>query len=157
MFVNPDFSDLLSVFNDNHVKYLVIGGYAYVLYAEPRYTKDLDLWVSTDAENAIAVYTALKSLGAPLDGLTEADFSEDGYCYQVGLPPLRVDILMGIRGESFDSAWERRNEVDMGGLVVPFISREDLIEVKQASRRPQDLFDADLLERAGADPEPPQG
>ncbi len=60
MFVNSDFTDLLRLFNANSVRYLVIGGYAVVQYAEPRFTKDLDLWISTDASNAIAVYATLR-------------------------------------------------------------------------------------------------
>jgi hypothetical protein len=78
MFVNSDFTDLLKLFNDNNVRYLIIGGYAIIQYAEPRYTKDLDLWISTDNVNAATVYAALKAFGAPLAGITEADFSEDG-------------------------------------------------------------------------------
>ena len=79
MFVNSDFSDLLRILNANRVKYLVIGGYAVVLYAEPRYTKDLDMWISTDTANAEAVYKSLREFGAPLEGLTAKDFSEEGY------------------------------------------------------------------------------
>ena len=145
MFVNSDFTDLLKLFNDNHVRYLVIGGYAIILYAEPRFTKDLDLWISTDTDNAAAIYKALKIFGAPLTGLTEADFSEEGNFYQMGVPPVRVDILMGIPGGDFEQAWRSRREVDFGGLVVPFISKQDLIAVKKASGRPQDLIDVDLL------------
>jgi len=98
MFVNSDFSDLLSLFNANNVEYLVIGGYALIQYAEPRYTKDLDLWISTDPENASAVFRSLQHFGAPLEGLTQKDFAEDGFFYQMGVPPVRVDILMGIPG-----------------------------------------------------------
>ena len=145
MFVNSDFSDLLRLFNANGVRYLVIGGYAVIQYAEPRYTKDLDLWISADKDNAAAVYKALKEFGAPLVGLTEADFAEEGYFYQMGIPPIRVDILMGIPGLEFDSAWQHRVEVDFDDLVVRFVSREDLIQAKRASGRPQDLIDADLL------------
>jgi hypothetical protein len=147
MFINSDFSDLLRLFNANHVRYLVIGGYAIVQYAEPRFTKDLDLWISTDKANAKAVYDALKSFGAPLMDLTEADFSEEGYFYQMGVPPIRIDLLMGIPGGDFERAWINRNEVDFEGLDVPFISRQDLIAVKTASGRPQDLIDADLLSK----------
>jgi hypothetical protein len=147
MFVNSDFTDLLRLFNDNNVKYLVIGGYAFIQYAEPRFTKDLDLWISTETNNAAAVYKALKTFGAPLAGLTEVDFSEDGYFYQMGVPPVRVDILMGIPGGDFEQAWKNRNNVDFDGLVVPFISRQDLINSKKASGRPQDLIDADLLSK----------
>jgi len=145
MFVNSDFTDLLKLFNDNHVKYLVIGGYAVVQHAEPRYTKDLDLWINADAVNAEAVYKALREFGAPLAELTEKDFAEEGYFYQMGVPPVRVDILMGIPGIEFDGAWQKRVEVDFDGLPVPFISKEDLIKAKLASGRPQDLIDADLL------------
>jgi len=147
MFVNSDFSDLLKLFNDNRVKYLVIGGYAVIQYAEPRFTKDLDLWISTEPANAAAVYKALKEFGAPLADMTEADFAEEGYFYQMGVPPMRVDILMGVPGGNFEHAWKNRNEVDFDGLNVPFISRQDLIKVKKAAGRPQDLIDAKSLSR----------
>jgi hypothetical protein len=149
MFVNSDFSDLLRLFNDNDVKYLVIGGYAFIQYAEPRYTKDLDVWISTDSENAAAVYEALRDFGAPLAGLTEDDFAEEGYFYQMGVPPIRVDILMGIPGLEFEAAWRSRIEVDFEGLPVMFISRDDLITTKLASGRPQDLIDAETLAQSG--------
>ena len=147
MFVNSDFTDLLNVFRKFKVKYLVIGGYALIQYAEPRYTKDLDLWISTDRENAVSVFRALKSFGAPLTGLTENDFSEEGYFYQMGIPPLRVDILMGVPGLDFKSAWKNKIEIDFDGLPVPFISKQDLIITKIASGRPQDLIDVDLLSK----------
>ena len=149
MFVNSDFTELLKLFNDSKVKYLIIGGYAFIQYAEPRYTKDLNLWISTDTTNAAAVYAALKAFGVPLTELTEKDFAEEGYFYQMGVPPIRVDILMGIPGIEFEQAWKRREGVDFDGLVVPFISKGDLITAKLASGRPQDLIDADILTRAG--------
>jgi predicted nucleotidyltransferase len=149
MFVNSDFTDLLKLFSDNHVRYLIIGGYAVIQYAEPRYTKDLDLWISTDTKNAASVYAALQEFGAPLTGLTEADFSEEGYFYQMGNPPMRVDVLMGIPGLEFEQAWDKRVEVDFDGLLVSFISREDLITSKRASGRAQDIIDADTLSQVG--------
>jgi len=145
MFVNSDFSDLLRLFNANQVRYLVIGGYALMQYAEPRYTKDLDLWISADAINAQAIYRALREFGAPLTDLTAADFAQEGYFYQMGVPPVRVDILMGIPGAVFAEAWPRRMEVDFDGLVVPFIARQDLIAAKRAAGRPQDLLDVASL------------
>lgn len=145
MFVNSDFSDLLKIFNDHNVKYLVVGGYAVIQYGEPRLTKDLDVWVSTKKTNASRVYKALKAFGAPLSDLTEQDFSEDGTFYQMGIPPLRVDVLMGLPGVNFDKAWNQRVEVDFDGLIVPFISRQDLITLKRTSGRLQDAIDADQL------------
>lgn len=148
MFVNSDFSDLLNLFKANRVKYMVIGGYAVVQYTEPRFTKDLDLWISTDPDNAKAVFDALKEFGAPLEGMTPNDFSEEGYFYQMGVPPVRVDILMGIPGVKFDEAWERRVEVQFDDIPVTIISKRDLIAAKRAAGRPQDLLDADSLEQA---------
>lgn len=145
MFINSDFSDLLRHFRSNGVRYLVVGGYAVVQHAEPRFTKDLDLWISTKHDNAAAVFKALSEFGAPLAGMTEEDFSEEGYFYQMGVPPVRVDILMGIPGVDFAEAWERRIEVLYGDLPVMFISRQDLIASKRAAGRPQDIIDIDLL------------
>ena len=127
MFVNSDFSDLLSLFNARNVRYLVIGGYAVVQHGEPRFTNDLDLWIGAETRNAVAVFGALRDFGAPLVGLTASDFEEDGYFYQMGTPPSRVDVLMGIPGVEFREAWERRVEVDFDGLQVAFISHRDLM------------------------------
>jgi len=145
MFVNSDFSDLLRIFNDPNVRYMVIGGYAVVQYAEPRFTKALNVLISTDTANADAVFKALHECGAPLTGLTPKDFSEEGFFFQMGVPPIRVDVLMGIPGIQFDECWSRRNEVDFDGLKVIFMSKDDLITSKRAAGRPQDLIDADLL------------
>lgn len=145
MFVNSDFTELLNLFNAKGVRYLVIGGYAVVQYAEPRFTKDLDLWVSTDPANAKAVFAALREFGAPLANLTENDFAEEGYFYQMGVPPVRVDVLMGIPGVNFDEAWQNRVQVDFEGLGITFISKPDLIKTKLAAGRAQDLKDADAL------------
>ena len=145
MFVNSDFNDLLRIFNANRVKYLVIGGYALIQYTEPRFTKALDLLIGTDIRNASAVFKALREFGAPLSGLTENDFAEEGYFYQMGVPPVRIDVSMGIPGIEFEAAWVRRMETDISGLIVPYISREDLITAKMASGRPQDLIDVQNL------------
>jgi len=145
MFVNSDFSDLLRIFNDYNVRYMVIGDYAVVQDAEPRFTKDLDVLISTDAANADAVFKAFREFGAPLTGLPPKDFSEEGFFFQMGVPPIRVDVLMGLAGIQFDECWSRRNGGDFEGLKVIFMSKQDLITSKRAEGRPQDLIDADLL------------
>ena len=147
MLQSQDFKELLSVLEKHEVRYLVIGGYAVMLYSEPRWTKDLDLWIATDATNARAVFDALKEFGAPLAGLSSEDFSEPGYFYQMGNPPLRVDVMMEIPGGEFTEAWNRRNTISIGGAPVHFISREDLIAVKLASGRDQDLKDVEAIKR----------
>jgi len=148
MLTSPDFRDLWSLFRNYKVRYLVVGGYAVMKYTEPRYTKDLDLWISTDRKNAEAVFAALKVFGAPLKDLTADDFTQEGCFYQMGKPPFRLDIMMSIPGVQFESAWQRREEVDLEGLAVPFIARADLIHSKKVSGRPQDLIDVENLEKA---------
>ena len=145
--VNSDFKELLNIFNVNHVRYLVIGGYAVLRYTEPRYTKDMDLWIGVDAANASAVFRSLREFGAPLAGITEVDFSDDSLYYQMGNPPSRIDILMSIPGVDFEDAWTRREIVEFDGISAAFIARSDLIRSKIASGRPQDLIDADALAR----------
>ena len=146
MLTHPDFKELLNVFNAHSVRYLVVGGYAVMMYSEPRFTKDLDLWISVDPENARAVYAALRDFGAPLSGLTEESFSQEGFFYQMGVPPLRVDVMMSLPGMTFEEAWPRRVMLELAETAIPFISKKDLIRIKRASGRPQDLIDAEQLE-----------
>jgi hypothetical protein len=117
-------------------------------YSEPRFTKDLDVFIATDQENANSVYLALKEFGAPLENLTSDDFAHEGYFYQMGRPPLRVDIMMSIPGIEFDVAWKNREMVELDDLKVFFISRSDLIRAKEASGRPQDKIDIKQLKEA---------
>jgi hypothetical protein len=139
----------LSTFNDYEVRYLVVGGYAVMLYTEPRFTKDLDLWVEPTIDNAKRVFQALARFGAPLAGVTPADFSQEGLFYQMGRPPVRVDVLTSVTGLRFEEAWLNRVERDFGGVPAPFISRDDLIQSKSALGRSQDLLDVEQLKKAG--------
>ena len=148
MLTSPDLKELLSLFRKFRIRYLVVGGYAVMRYTEPRFTKDLDLWISTDKENAQAVFTALKEFGAPLKGLSPDDFTEEGYFYQMGKPPFRLDIMMSIPGLEFETVWEHREKVQLEGLTIPFISKADLIKSKEVSGRAQDLIDAKNLRNA---------
>ena len=138
---------MLSLLEKHKVRYLVVGGYAVMKYTEPRFTKDLDLWVSTDQENSKAVYAALKEFGAPLKDLAPADFAQEGYFYQMGNPPFRLDVMMSIPGVTFEAAWANREKVQLEGLIIPFISKADLIKAKEASGRDQDLIDAKELRK----------
>jgi len=143
-----DLKELLRAFNDHTVKYLIVGGYAFGVHAEPRATKDLDLFIRPDEENSLALFRALTQYGAPLDGLSPADFT-DGSVFQIGQPPARVDILQHIDGISFDQAWENRIEGLVDGEVrTVVISKDDLIQNKLASGREQDILDVKKLRAA---------
>jgi len=139
---------LLKIFEKHRIRYLVVGGYAVMKYSEPRFTKDLDIWIATDTENADAVYAALKEFGAPLANLTADDFTHKDYFYQMGRPPLRIDIMMSIPGVEFEEAWKNHEVIELNDLKIPFISRSDLIRAKEASGRPQDKIDIDNLKKA---------
>jgi hypothetical protein len=147
MQVNPDFRDLFAELNAAGAEYLLVGGYALAVHAAPRFTKDLDVWVDPRTENAARVRAALERFGAPLQDLTESDLATPGIVFQIGVPPNRIDVLTAIDGVSFHEAWPERIETTYGGERVPVIGRRHLIQNKRASGRPQDLVDADLLER----------
>lgn len=146
--MSKDFQDILRTFNAHKVKYLVVGGFAFGVHLEPRTTKDIDLWIRTDPENAKAVFQALAEFGAPIAGMTPADFM-DGTVFQMGQSPERIDILQQVSGLDFDSAWERRLEgfIDENTPAL-VISRDDLIRNKLASGRDQDLLDVKNLQAA---------
>lgn len=147
--MSPDFKEILSIFNDHEVKYLVVGAYAVMKYSEPRYTKDLDIWVEASEENSKRVFSSLRKFGAPTGGLTEADFAADGF-FQMGRPPVRIDILMSIDGVEFTHAWSNRQEGDFVGIPAHFISADDLIINKSASGRPQDIVDIESVRSANS-------
>jgi hypothetical protein len=163
-----DFKDLISLLNKHKAKYLVIGGYAVGVHAQPRATKDLDILILPAPENAVAVFRALQEFGAPLRteatpgetgrfakdrALTAKDFEDKDCWFMMGVPPVAVDILTTIPGVVFDAAWTNRvaHVVDeQRGLSANFISRDDLIAAKLASGRAQDMADVEALRRAQA-------
>lgn len=144
---SQNFKELLQLLNDCQVEYLIVGGYAVMRYSEPRFTKDLDIWVGHSTENSRRVFAALARFGAPLrtDGVTEETFSAEQTIYQIGVQPIRVDILTSISGCHFPDAWSRRVAGVMFGVPVNFISLSDLIVNKRASGRNSDLQHLGLL------------
>jgi len=143
--VNSDFKDLLEAFNDAEVRYLIIGGYAVIKHSEPRFTKDLDLWVATDSENSKRVYAALAEFDAPIEDLQPSDFAETTAFFTMGLPPTRIDIMFDLNGVDVEQVWERRVDGMFGDVPVHFIGRDDLIANKESVGRLQDLADAEKL------------
>jgi hypothetical protein len=149
--MTSDYRELLSILNAHRVKYLVVGAYAVGVYAQPRATKDLDVLVKADPENAEALFAALAEFGAPLSGMTPADFAAPGPFFRMGRAPIGIDILTAIDGVEFDAAWERRVDFVCDhetNLKARFISRQDLIATKRASGRMQDVADIEAIEKA---------
>jgi hypothetical protein len=147
--MNPDFSEILLAFNVHHVEYLIVGAHALAVYGHVRATKDLDVWVRPDYENAQRVLLALSAFGAPLGDLTRNDLSKAGTIFQIGVPPLRIDVITAIDGVDFADAWPDRFEASFGEVPVLVISRHHLIANKKAAARLQDLADVEHLEAKG--------
>jgi hypothetical protein len=146
MEINQDFSDLFAALNAQGAEFLVVGAHALAAHGHVRATKDIDVWVRADSANAPKVFAALVVFGAPMDSLTEEDFSSPGLVFQIGVPPLRIDILTEVDGLSFEDAWKNRVPTHFGEQPCSVISREDLIINKRASGRTQDLADIEKLE-----------
>jgi hypothetical protein len=140
---NPHYKELLQLLNQFEVEYLIVGGYAVMKYGEPRYTKDLDVWVRNSAQNSIRVVAALNQFGAPLDhdGITTQTFTGKQVVYQIGVAPVRVDILTEITAVDFSDAWQKKVAGSFFGVPVHFISLDDLFTNKRALGRESDLTD----------------
>lgn len=138
---SPDFKELLRAFNEKKAEYLIVGGYAVMKYTEPRFTKDLGVWIRNSPQNAARVYAALAEFGAPVlsDGLVPEDFTSEDMTYQIGVAPVRIDVLTHISGIQFAEAWKNRVESAFFGVPVYFISLPDLIINKKAAGRSSDL------------------
>ena len=143
--MNPDFLDLLRAFIDRNVRFLVVGAYALGVHGRPRATGDLDVWVDPTPANAANIMQALEQFGAPLNGVTVHDFSRPGIVFQMGLPPLRIDVLTQLTGLAFAEAWPTRVAAAFGPLTVDVIGRDAFIRNKRATGRAKDLGDIESL------------
>ena len=146
--VNRDFRDLFAELNAAGVEYLVVGAHALAVHGHVRATKDLDVWVRPSQRNAQSVLNALGSFGAPIANISVADLTTPGTIIQIGVEPVRVDIITAIDGVEFDPAWNSRMSVHFGDQEVAVLSRrEHLLQNKRASGRTQDLADIEALNK----------
>jgi predicted nucleotidyltransferase len=144
--LNDDYKEMLQCLSEEDVKFLLVGAYALAVHGFPRATKDIDFFVWATPQNAANLIRALIKFGAPMDGVSESDFSSEGVIFQIGNSPRRIDIITAIDGVKFDQAYAKRKTFAIEGLQVPVISLEDLIANKRASGRKQDLADVEKLE-----------
>ena len=146
MRLSKDHKELLSALNAHNVLYVVVGGYAVGAHAEPRATKDLDIFIRADESNSQAVFRALAAFGAPLSGFTPEDFNDGRSVFHMGQPPERIDVLQQLDGISFDETWPKREVAVVNEeLSVPIIGIDELIRNKLAAGRPRDLLDVEEL------------
>jgi hypothetical protein len=148
METQPDFRELLALFNAHHVEYLIVGGYALAFHGAPRFTGDLDIFVKPDAVNAQRILTALAAFGFSSVGLTPSDFERPDQVVQLGVPPVRIDLLTSITDVSWDEAWAGRIAGSYGDMPVYYLGREQFIANRRATGRTKDLADLEMLGEA---------
>jgi hypothetical protein len=143
--VEKDYEELFKLFNKHRVRYCIIGSYAVAFYAQPRYTKDIDILIEPSVDNSRRVVRALNEFGFESLALSASDFRNKGNIIQLGYEPVRVDILTSLKGCTFTRAWKHRETARYGQENVCFIGLEDLIRLKKMSNRPQDRADLIFL------------
>lgn len=146
--LRSDWRDFLITLIDRKVRFLVIGGHAVAVHGEPRFTKDLDVWVDPTLVNARRLHDALVDFGLGSFTPKPEELAEVGPFWMFGRPPGRIDILTEVLGlPSFRSAWSRRTSVQLDKVrKIPLLGRDDLLSAKRAAARPQDLADAASIE-----------
>lgn len=143
--LNPDFREFIALLEEAGVDYLIVGGYAVGLHGFPRYTGDIDFFVAVSKQNAEQLIGVFEKFGFGDIGLTEQDFLEEDFVVEIGREPRKIQVLTGIDGVEFADCYERRVEVQVDGLQMKFIGKEDLISNKRASGRSKDKLDVEEL------------
>ena len=147
MNVYSDYEDLFKILNAYRIKYLLVGAYAVMYYARPRFTKDIDVWIIPRLNDVHKIYDALKTFGAPLKGFKPESFEDEGMILQIGIAPVRIDILLELPGITFQEAWHNKKKIKYGKTSIYVLGQKDLIKVKTVAGRPQDKIDLESLEK----------
>jgi hypothetical protein len=145
--MNSDFVDLLRLFAAHEVRYLIVGGYAAMRYSQPRFTKDLDVWIEPSVENSQKVLAAFREFGMPMIDVTPDDFTKEGLQYMVGRTPVLFDFLPSLPQMNFAQCWENKTSEQENGFAVHYLGVKDLICAKSIANRPQDLMDISEIQR----------
>jgi hypothetical protein len=151
MDVVQDFEDILDLLARHRVRYLIVGGLAFIYHAKPRYTKDIDIWVDSDQKNVRRANRALENFGCP--ALLTIDDPEE--ILQLGVAPNRIDILRETIALSFAEVWPRRIESHYGRAPANWIDLDSLLAIKSAIDHPRHQEDARVL-RAVRDRQKPR-
>jgi len=144
--LSPDFKEFIELLNAHQVEYLIVGGYALAFHGHPRYTKDIDIWIATNQENAQKMLKVLKDFGFASLSLSEQDFLAHENIIQLGFPPNRIDILTSVDGIQFAESLSESLTIEVDGVPIHLIGIRKLIENKTASGRLQDLADVEKLQ-----------
>ncbi len=145
--LNKHFQDFLGLLEKHHVEYVIVGGYAVGVHGFPRYTGDMDVFVGISGQNAGRIVDVFNEFGFGTLGLKASDFLEPDTVVEVGREPIKIQVLTGIDGVTFERCRSDRIMVNISGLQVPFIGLESLLANKAASPRSKDRTDLEELTR----------
>ena len=145
--LNKHFQDFLGLLEKHHVEYVIVGGYAVGVHGFPRYTGNIDIFVGLSSENAARLVDVFNEFGFASLSLKAIDFLEPDTVVEVGREPMKIQVLKGIDGVTFDQCRSDRMIVNISGLEVPFIGFESLLANKTASPRSKDRIDLEELTR----------
>jgi len=143
--VQEDFRDLLALFNEHKVDYVIVGAYALAFHGVPRFTGDLDILIHPTAENAERVMAALEAFGFGALDLSARDFQQADQVVQLGVPPVRIDIMTSLTGVDWEDVVAGRSAGRYGDVPISYLGREQFIANKRALRRKKDLADLEAL------------
>lgn len=145
MEIQPDFKELLALLNAHNVDYVIVGAYALAFHGAPRFTGDIDIFVKPDTKNAESILAALKEFGFDSLDLKKSDFQQPENVIQLGVPPVRVDLLTSLTDVLWQQAYSGRVEGAYGDVPVYFLGRKEFLTNKKALGRKKDLADIEAL------------
>lgn len=143
--LNPDFLEFIAFLEEEKVEYLVVGGYAVGLHGFPRYTGDIDFFIAVSEENSLRILRVFERFGFGDIGITREDFLKSDHVVEIGREPRKIQVLTGIDGVLFEDCITRKVEAMIGGHLIKFIGKDDLIRNKAASGRTKDRIDLEEL------------
>jgi hypothetical protein len=145
MEIQEDFKELLILFNENNVEYVIVGSYALAFHGAPRYTGDIDIFVRSSSENAGKIIAVLNDFGFASLGLKSSDFQQPDQVIQLGVPPVRIDLITSITAVSWEEAIDGSEQGKYGDTQVRYLGKKEYVKNKKAIGRKKDLADLEAI------------
>jgi hypothetical protein len=145
MEIQEDFKEFFALLNEHKVEFIIVGGYALAFHGAPRYTGDIDVYLNPDHLNAERILKALEDFGFSSLDLSVEDFQKKDHIIQLGVPPIRIDIITSISGVTWEQAESSKISGEYGDVPVFYIGREQYLANKRATGRAKDIADIEAL------------
>lgn len=145
--LHQDYREFLELLSAHKVEYLVVGSFAMAFHGHPRFTGDIDFWIKNSEQNAEKVFNAIMDFGYPPGDISIEDLTSIDLIFQMGYPPVRIDVLTSVEALNFDECFNRKDIIDIDGVVITFLNIKDLMINKEAVGRKKDLADLEELKK----------